>query len=157
MAICDVDENRLAKAGEQFPKANKYTDWRKLLEQQDIDAVTISTPDHMHAPVTFSAMELGKHVYTQKPLTHSVHEARQLTLAARRRRVVTQMGIQHHSNTFFKTAVHLVQSGKIGTVRAAHVWTDRPVGFWEQGFERPAGSQTPPGYLHWDNWLGVAS
>ncbi len=156
VAICDVDEDRLAAAAEKFPKAKKYTDWRKLLDQHDIDAVTVSTPDHAHAPITFSAMELGKHVYTQKPLTHSVHEARQLTLAARRTKVVTQMGIQHHSNTFFKTAVAILQSGKIGKVREAHVWTDRPVGFWEQGFDRRPAPKSPPAELHWNNWLGVA-
>ena len=156
VAICDVDENRLASAAKKFPKAKTYTDWRKLLEQSDIDAVTISTPDHMHAPVTYSAMELGKHVYTQKPLTHSVYEARRLTEAAREKKIVSQMGIQHHSNTFFKTAVELIQDGKVGRVREAHVWTDRPVGFWEQGFDRPVGSKSPPKHLHWDHWLGVA-
>ncbi len=156
VAICDIDEQRLAKAAELFPQAKRYTDWRKLLEQNDIDAVTISTPDHTHAPATFSAIELGKHVYTQKPLTHSIYEARKLTEAAARKGVVTQMGIQHHSNTFFKTAVKLVHNGTIGTVREAHVWTDRPVGFWEQGFGRPAGNDTPPAHIHWDLWLGVA-
>ena len=131
VAICDVDEQRLAKAAEAFPKAKRYSDWRKLLEQNDIDAVTVSTPDHMHAPATFSAIELGKHVYTQKPLSHSVYEARVLAEAAARKGVVTQMGIQHHSNTFFKTVVKLIHDGKIGTIREAHVWTDRPI--WPQG------------------------
>ena len=155
VAICDVDEARLAQAGEKYPKAKRYTDWRKMLEQSDIDAVTISTPDHTHAPATMSALAAGKHTYTQKPLTHSVYEARQLTLAAKKHRAITQMGIQHHSNTFFKTAVQLVQSGKIGKVSDGHVWTDRPVGFWTQNKGR--GETKPlPTTLHWEQWLGVA-
>lgn len=155
VAICDVDEKRLAQAGEKYPKAKRYTDWRKMLEQKDIDAVTVSIPDHMHAPVTMSALEAGKHTYTQKPLAHSVFEARQLTLAAKRNGAVTQMGIQHHSNTFFKTAVKLVQSGTIGKVSDVHVWTDRPVGFWTQDKDR-GPSKPVPGHLQWDKWLGVA-
>ena len=156
VAICDVDERALGKAASKFPHAKKYTDWRKMLQQKDIDAVTVSTPDHTHAPATLAALQLGKHAYTQKPLTHSVVESRQLTIAAKKAKVVTQMGIQHHSNTFFKTAAHLVQKGVIGKVSVAHVWTDRPVGFWKQGISRPKGSQDPPTYLHWNNWLGVA-
>ena len=155
VAICDVDEARLAKAGAKYPKAKRYTDWRKMLEQSDIDAVTVSTPDHTHAPATMSALAAGKHVYTQKPLTHSVFEARQLTLAAQKMGAVTQMGIQHHSNTFFKTAVQLIQSGTIGTVSDVHVWTDRPVGFWTQNKDRGVAKPVPDG-LHWDQWLGVA-
>ena len=155
VAICDVDEGNLAKAAEKFPKAKRYTDWRKMLEQADIDAVTVSIPDHMHAPVTMSALQAGKHTYTQKPMTHSVYEARQLTNAAKRYGAVTQMGIQHHSNTFFKTAVELIQSNAIGKVSDVHVWTDRPVGFWTQDKNR--GPDKPvPGSLHWDHWLGVA-
>jgi predicted dehydrogenase len=156
VAICDIDEQRLARAAEAFPQARKYADWRKLLDQPDIDAVTVSTPDHMHAPVAFSAMQLGKHVYCQKPLCHSVHEARQLTLAAARSGVVTQMGIQHHSSPKFKTAVKLIQAGAIGRVREAHTWTDRPGTFWKQAFARPQGAHAVPSYVHWDLWLGVA-
>ena len=155
VAICDVDEERLAKAAEKFPKAKKYTDWRKLLEQTDVDAVTVSIPDHMHAPVTMSALQAGKHTYTQKPLAHSVFEARQLAAAAKQHNAVTQMGIQHHSNTFFKTAVQLIQDGRIGKVSGVHVWTDRPVNFWTQNKDR-GPSRPVPGNLHWDNWLGVA-
>jgi len=136
VAICDVDEARLDQAAKRFPKAKRYTDWRKLLEQADIDAVTVSTPDHTHAPATMSALESGKHAYTQKPLAHSVFEARQLTLAAERNQAITQMGIQHHSNTYFKTAVKLIQKGTIGRVSEAHVWTDRPEGFWTQAKDR---------------------
>jgi len=155
VAICDVDEERLAKAAEKFPKAQKYTDWRKLLDQEDIDAVTVSIPDHMHAPVTMSALQAGKHTYTQKPMSHSVYEARQLTLAAKEHGAITQMGIQHHSNTFFKTAVNLIQTNAIGKISDVIVWTDRPVGFWTQNKDR-GPSKPVPGTLHWDNWLGVA-
>ena len=155
VAICDVDEERLAKAAEKFPQATKYTDWRKLLEQADLDAVTVSTPDHMHAPITMSALQAGKHTYTQKPLAHSVFEARQLALAAKQYGAVTQMGIQHHSNTFFRTAVRLIQDNVIGSVSDVHVWTDRPVGFWTQDKDR-GPSKPVPATLHWDHWLGVA-
>jgi len=156
VAICDIDEKRLARAAAKFPKAKRYTDWRKLLEQKGIDAVTVSTPDHTHAPVSMAAMSLGKHVYTQKPLTHSVYEARKLTDAAKKYGVVTQMGIQHHSNKFFKTAVKLIQDDVIGKVSEGYVWTDRPGRFWTQGMDRPPGKQTPPDHIHWDQWLGVA-
>ena len=156
VAVCDVDEATLAKAAAAYPQAKRYIDWRKLLEQNDIDAVTVSTPDHMHAPITMSALELGKHVYCQKPLCHSIHEARQLTLAAARKGVVTQMGIQHHSSPRFKTAQRLIREGIIGKVRAAHVWTDRPGTYWTQGFDRPTGSDPVPQGVHWDLWLGVA-
>lgn len=155
VAICDVDESRLAKAAEKFPKAKTYTDWRNLLDQSDVDAVTVSIPDHMHAPVTMTALAAGKHTYTQKPLSHSVFEARQLAKAAERHGAITQMGIQHHSNTFFKTAVQYVQNGTIGKVSDVHVWTDRPVGFWEQNKDRAPSKPTPKD-LHWNNWLGVA-
>lgn len=156
VAICDVDEGTLAKAGEAFPGAKRYSDWRKLLEQKDIDAVTVSTPDHTHAPATMSALSLGKHVYCQKPLCHSVFEARRLTEAAAAQRVVTQMGIQHHSTPRFKTASKLIRSGIIGKVREAHVWTDRPGTYWTQGFDRPASTDPVPAGVHWDLWLGVA-
>lgn len=156
VAICDVDEQRLGGAAKKFGKARKYTDWRKLLEQKDIDAVTVSTPDHMHASVSLAAMEAKKHVYTQKPLTNTVHEARQLTEAAKRHGVVTQMGTQHHSTARIKNAVELVKSGVIGKVGEVHTWTDRPGHFWKQGLQRPAKSDPVPANLHWDLWLGIA-
>jgi len=156
VAICDVDQSRLAKAAHAFPKARTYTDWRKLLEQKDIDAVTISTPDHMHAPVTMAAITRGKHVYTQKPLTHDVVEARRLAEAAQRHGVVTQMGIQGHASARLKNAVQLVRDGVIGKVREVHTWTDRPGSFWKQGLDRPNHSDPVPTSLHWDLWLGTA-
>ena len=156
VAVCDVDETRLAAASKRYPKAKIYTDWRKLLEQTDIDAVTISTPDHMHAPVTLAAMERQKHVYTQKPLTNTVSEARSLTEAAEKHGVITQMGIQHHSSGRIKNAVALVQSGVAGKIKEVHAWTDRPGNFWKQGLKRPNHSDPVPKALHWDLWLGVA-
>ncbi len=156
VAVCDVDSSALSKAAERYPKAKGYRDWRKLLEQSDIDAVTVSTPDHMHAPISMSAIHLGKHIYCQKPLTHDVYEARKLAEAATAKGLVTQMGTQHHSGTYFKTTVKLIRSGAIGRVKEAHVWTDRPAGFWKQGGGRPAGSHAVPASLHWYEWLGTA-
>lgn len=156
VAICDIDEERLAKAKEKFPDARTYTDWRKLLEQPGIDAVTVSTPDHMHAAITISAMELGKHAFTQKPLTHSVFEARKMTELAASKGLVTQMGIQHHATRRLKLAVHAIREGVIGKVSEVHTWTDRPGNFWKQGLERPAGGSAAPAGVHWDHWLGVA-
>lgn len=154
VALCDIDARRLDKAGEAYAGATRYADWRKMLEQKDIDAVTISTPDHMHAAIAMAAMDLGKHVYVQKPLTWSVFEARQLTAMAKRQGVVTQMGNQHRSNRHMKGARHLIHQGAIGAVREAHVWTDRPI--WPQGMDRPAGQDPIPEHVSWDLWLGVA-
>lgn len=157
VAICDIDEDRLAKAAVRFDKARRFTDWRKLLEMPGIDAVVVSTPDHTHAPATATALGLGKHCYTQKPLTHSIHEARQLARLAAEAGTVTQMGIQHHATRRLKTAVHALRNDAvIGKVREVHAWTDRPINFWKQGIDRPAKGDTPPSTVHWDQWLGVA-
>jgi predicted dehydrogenase len=154
VAICDVDENTLDAAAKKYSGAKRYTDWRKLLEQKDIDAVTVSTTDHMHAPIAMSAMQLGKHVYVQKPLTHTIYEARQLREAAHRYQVIGQMGNQGHSGPGYRTLVKWVQDGVIGRVREAHAWSNRPI--WPQGMARPSGSDPVPAHLHWDEWLGVA-
>ncbi|MEZ6106009.1 MAG: Gfo/Idh/MocA family oxidoreductase [Pirellulaceae bacterium] len=156
VAICDVDEQRLAAAAEKFPNAARFTDWRRLMDHPGIDAVTISTPDHMHAPVTLAAIESGKHVYTQKPLTHDVAESRALTAAAAKAGIVSQMGIQHHSSARLKIAVQVIRDGVIGKVSEVHTWTDRPGSFWKQGLSRPATADNVPDYLHWDLWLGTA-
>jgi predicted dehydrogenase len=156
VAVCDIDARRLDAARERFPKARAYSDWRKLLEQPGIDAVTVSTPDHMHAPVTMAAMQLGKHVFTQKPLTHSVYEARRLADVAAEKRLVTQMGIQHHATARLKIAVAAIRDGAIGKVKEVHAWTDRPGRFWKQGLDRPQGSSPVPEHVDWDAWLGVA-
>lgn len=154
VALCDVDDNTLAGAAQRFPKAQKYNDYRKLLEQKDIDAVVISTPDHMHAPVAASAIRLGKHVYCEKPLTHTVHEARVLRELAAKHRVATQMGNHGHSNDGSRRTVELIQSGAVGYIREIHAWTDRPI--WPQGMSRPTGTSSAPSNIHWDLWLGCA-
>ena len=136
-----------------LPKAKRYSDYRKMLEQQkDIDGVVIATPDHMHAPVALACMDLGKHVFVQKPLTWSVSEARQLSKRAGelKGKVATQMGNQGHSLDEARTAVEWVWSGAIGEVREIHVWTDRPVGFWPQGIPRPKAATGPLDAVKWD-------
>ncbi len=140
---------------EHFPKAKRYKDYREMLERQkDIDAVVVATADHMHAPVALAAMELGKHVYVQKPLTWSVEEARKLARRAKETKVATQMGNQGHSLNDARLAVEYIWAGAIGEVREIHVWTDRPLGFWPQGVPRPEALKEPAENLRW-NGQGV--
>jgi predicted dehydrogenase len=138
---------------EQIPRVKKYRDYREMLEKQkDIDAVIVATPDHMHAVIASAAMSLGKHVYVQKPLCWSVHEARHLAKKARDNpKVVTQMGNQRHSADNSRRGIEYVQSGALGDIREVHVWTNRPLGFWPQGVPRPARPTTDPAQLRWDN------
>ena len=126
VALCDVDEKNAGGTFAKFPRAKTYKDFRVMLEKEgkSIDAVTVSTPDHMHAPAALMAMKLGKHVYCQKPLTHTVYEARQLAETARQHKVATQMGNQGHCNSDTRRLVELIQAGVLGKVRAVHVWTD---------------------------------
>ncbi len=155
VALCDVDEIRLRKAAEKFPKAQLFRDYRKMLETvKEIDACTVSTPDHHHAPAAIRAMRLKKHVYVQKPLTHSVYEARALLKAARETKVATLMGNQGHSSDDVRSFCELIWAGAIGPVREVHCWTDRPL--WKQGIGRPEGSKPVPANLDWDLWLGPA-
>jgi len=155
-AVCDVDTNRLARAGDKFPDAKRYTDFRKLLEQEkNLDGVVVSTPDHCHAPASVMAMRRGLHVYCEKPLTHSVHEARVMAQVAAEHKVVTQMGTGAQSSEGHIRAVEMIRSGAIGEVREAHVWTNRPI--WPQGQALPPGEDPVPGHLDWDLWLGPAS
>jgi predicted dehydrogenase len=156
VALCDVDQRQAARTRQQFPNAKFYTDWRRMLEKEakNIDGITVSTPDHMHAPVTMTALSLGIATYTQKPLTRTVHEARQLRLAAQRAGVATQMGNQGHSGIGYRMVVELIRRGVIGTVKEAHTWSNRPI--WPQGLDRPAGSDPVPDTLDWGKWLGVA-
>ena len=152
-AICDVDWQRAGRAFEQFPKAKKYKDYRKLLEDaKDIDAVTVSTPDHTHAVIAMAAMKSGKHVYVQKPLTHDIYEARQLTKAANYYKLVTQMGNQGASGDGVKQMVKWFDEGKIGKVSKVEVWTNRPV--WPQGIKTPTDKPMMPKGLDWDTWIG---
>jgi predicted dehydrogenase len=157
VALCDVDFTGSAKSSvEAFPKAKRYHDFRKMLdERKDIDAVTISTPDHVHGPAAKYAMERGIHVYVQKPLTHNIREARMLTELAREKQVVTQMGNQGGSNPLLNMVQKWVDSDAIGAISKVQVWTNRPV--WPQGvpFPEPAPDQKPKD-LSWDLWLGPA-
>ena len=158
VALCDIDESKphLGQAAEKFPDAKRFTDWRRLLDEgSSFDAVIVSTPDHMHAPISLAAMQLKKHVQCQKPLTHTVHEARQMQLAARKYGVVTQMGNQIQSHSAYRTAVAGVHAGVIGKVREVHSWQSGKCA-WRLVDDRPAGSEPVPGTIHWDEWLGVA-
>jgi predicted dehydrogenase len=157
VALCDVDEKYAAKVFGEFPKAKKYKDYREMLDKQkDIDAVIVATPDHQHAIVSMAAIKAGKHVYCEKPLTHTIYEARKLAEAAREHKVVTQMGIQGHSMEGLRLVTEWINDGAIGTVREVHVWTDRPAGWWPQGVGRPADTPPTPNTLDWDLWLGPA-
>lgn len=154
-AICDVDWNNAANAFNKFPKAKQFKDYRKLLdEMKDIDAITVSTPDHTHAVITYAAMQLNKDVYVQKPLTHNIYEARVLTEAANKYKIVTQMGNQGASGKGVKTLMDWFDSGIIGTVNEVHVWTNRPV--WPQGIKTPTEKPTILDNLDWDTWIGPA-
>ncbi len=157
VALCDVDDRELARAGADFPKAKKYNDFRKMLDEhhRHIDAVVVATPDHTHAVAAMAAMRLGKHVYCEKPLTHSIHEARALTEMAAKSKVATQMGNQGHSGENTRRIVEIVRSGAIGPIKEVHAWTNRPI--WPQGKDRPTGSDPVPDYLKWDLWLGPAA
>lgn len=164
VALCDVDRLFLEQAAKRFPEARLYRDWRVLLKEEAdrIDSVNVTVPNHMHAPIAMTAMRMNKHVYCQKPLTHSLYEARRLAEeSVRRPNLVTQMGVQTHSAAAYRNAVALMQSGIIGKIKEAHSWdlvryyytgafTDPPMK------KRPDHSDPIPENLDWDLWLGVA-
>ncbi len=156
VALCDVDDREAAGSRKKFDKAPYYKDFREMLakEKNNIDACSISTPDHTHAVATLAAMQLGKHVYTQKPLTHDIYEARILTEAAKKYKVVTQMGNQGGSGDGVRKAKEMYMAGLIGKVTEAHAWTNRPV--WPQGVPTPSGKHEVPAELDWNLWLGTA-
>ncbi len=156
VALCDIDDNYLAGASKVHPEAKTYNDFRQMLDKEkSIDAVICCTPDHTHAVITAAALRLGKHVYTQKPLTHSVYEAHVLAdLAAKNPKLATQMGNQGHSNEGARQVVEIIRAGVIGPVREIHAWTDRPI--WPQGLDRPKEAPAVPKHIHWDLWLGPA-
>ena len=159
VAFCDVDDLRAAKAYTAFPGVPHFRDFRVMLEKlgNKIDAVTVSTPDHMHFPIAMAALSLGKHVFVEKPLTHTISEARQLAALAREKKVATQMGNQGHANDGWRLIKEWVQAGVLGDVREIHSWTDRPI--WPQGITKPDHSKmmpVVPSTLDWDLWLGVA-
>ena len=152
VALCDVDSRHLADAAKQFPKAKTYADWRKCLEQKDIDAVVCSTTDHTHAFVNIWAMNRGMHVYCEKPLANSVHEARSVreTYLANKDKLATQMGTQIHAGENYRRVVELIRDDAIGTVKRADVWVGRP---------RPVENHHPearpvPSHIDWDLWIG---
>jgi hypothetical protein len=155
VALCDVDENASAGERKKYPDAKYYQDWRKMLDKEkDIDAVIVATPDHTHAIIAARAMQMGKHIYCQKPLVQTVYEARLLRKLAKEQGVVTQMGNQGSAEDGLRRAVEVVQAGLIGSVREVHVWSNRPI--WPQGMDRPAGKDKVPEGLDWDLWLGPA-
>jgi len=156
VALCDVDWRTAAGTFKKYPDVPKYKDFRVMLDKEgkNIDAVTVSTPDHMHAPIAMAAMQMGKHVYVQKPLTHDVYEARRLKEAARKYGVATQMGNQGHSGEGVRRLTEWVRGGAIGDVREAHIWTNRPI--WPQAIPRPSDVDKIPDTLDWDLWLGTA-
>ena len=155
VALCDVDYDYANNVFKTYPKATKYQDFRKMLEKQkDIEAVIIATPDHTHTVAAAAAMELDKNVYVQKPLTHSVWESRYLTQLAKRTGVVTQMGNEGHSSDTVYEVAEVVQSGCLGVVKEAHVWTNRPI--WRQGMPRPLAKAAVPKTLDWEMFIGPA-
>ena len=155
VALVDVDEQRLGEAAKSQPRAEKFADFRKMFDRLagQIDAVVVSTPDHTHAAAAMMAMQLDKHVYCQKPLTHEVHESRRLREVASERKLVTQMGIQIHSAAPYRRAAAIIQDGAIGKVSQVHAWSNKNWGYDGPAFDR---SDAPPATLDWDLWLGTA-
>jgi predicted dehydrogenase len=163
VALADVDWGYAARTFARYPRAAKYKDFRRMLDaHKGIDAVIVGTPDHNHAIVSMAAIRRGKHVYCEKPLTHSVHEARALAQAAREHKVATQMGNQGMAFEGNRLMTEWLDDGAIGPVREAHVWSDRPTRrgelplYWAQGIQRPREQPTVPATLDWDLWLGPA-
>jgi predicted dehydrogenase len=158
VAVCDIDKRRAAKAVAKFPNARVYQDWRELLDKEGdkVDSVNVTVPDHMHAPITMSALNLGKHVYCQKPLTHNLYEARQITAAAKRAGVVTQMGIQLSSTIASRMATGMIQQGAIGKVNKAYLWSNKDTSRYRPKGPRPDRTDPVPAELNWDGWCGVA-
>lgn len=156
VAFCEVDKSRAAKTIEAHPNVPIYADWREMLDRHagQIDAVGISTPDHLHAPIAMEAMRRGKHVYVQKPMAHTVAEARAMTEMARKMGVVSMMGIQGHSSEGTRLVHEWIAQGKIGKVHEVKYWTNRPI--WPQNIARPRGATPLPTDFNWDLWLGPA-
>ena len=153
-ALCDVDSEMLDLRGPGYPKARKYTDFRRMIEREKLDAVVVATPDHSHTYISVWAMKHGLHVYCQKPLTQTVHEARVMAQVAAETKVITQMGTSSTSELRNMRTVEFIQSGALGEITEVHVATDRPI--WPQGYDRPAGEDAAPRTLDWDMWLATA-
>jgi len=162
VALCDVDLNRASGTFKKHPNAKVYRDFREMLEKEEknIDAVVIGAPDHVHGPAAIMAMKMGKHVYCEKPMAHTVYEARRMTEVAKETGVVTQMGNQGHAGEGLRLYWEFINDGAIGSVREVHVWSDRAGTaerpWWPQGVDRPKGSEPVPEHLDWDLWLGPA-
>ena len=156
VALCDIDDKYPAKTYADYPDAKRYKDWRKMLDEmgKEIDAVMIATPDHSHAVAAYAAMALGKHVFVEKPLTHSVFESRILTLAAAKYGVATQMGNQGASDEGVRLICEWIWAGVIGEIKEVHAWTNRPI--WPQGLQRPEVEEQVPPHLDWDLFIGPA-
>jgi len=160
VALCDVDENRAAGTFNRFPQATKYRDFREMLdkEHKNIDAVMVATPDHVHASAAIMAMRMGKHVYCEKPMAHTIYEARKMTEVAREMGVVTQMGQGGHAGEGLRLTYEFIHDGAIGPIREVHVWSDRPGTparpWWPQGIDRPTDTMAVPATLDWNAWLG---
>jgi predicted dehydrogenase len=156
VALCDADKNNCARQLKKYPGAKFYQDFRKMFDDmgKSIDAVIVSTPDHFHAVAASAAIQLGKHVYCQKPLTQTIYEARQLRDLARSHKIITQMGNQGSAEDGLRRAVECIQGGIIGPVRQVHVWSNRPI--WPQGMGRPEGEDPVPEGMDWNIWLGPA-
>jgi predicted dehydrogenase len=157
VAVCDIDDRNLSKATDKFPGAKQYNDFRKMLEENadNIDAVTVSTPDHTHAVAALMAMRMGKHCFTQKPLTHSIEEARIMGDVARENELITQMGNQGTADSNLRQTAALIRNGIVGTVSEVHVWTNRPV--WPQSFGLKVKEfDSVPDHIHWNEWIGPA-
>ena len=154
VAVADVDLNRVGEVKKLFPNVKVYHDWRELLDKEKgLDSVNVSTPDHMHAPITMAAIQRGLNVYTQKPLTQTIGEARQVTELAREKGIVTQMGIQIHSHPVHKAVVATIRDGAIGKVKAVHSWSSKS---WGDRAPRPGRTDPVPAGFDWNGWLGVA-
>jgi predicted dehydrogenase len=163
VALCDADWRQAGGAFKRYPNARKYKDFREMLDKEDknIDAVIVATPDHVHAVASIAAIKRGKHVYCEKPLTHSVYEARMVAQAAREHKVATQMGNQGQAGEEVRLLCETIWDGAIGQVHEVHVWTDRPLNginkvYWPQGVDRPKETPPVPETLDWDLWLGPA-
>ena len=162
VALCDVDQAHASGMFKKYPNAKRFTDYRKMLdEMKEIDAVVIGTPDHHHAPASMEAIRRKKHVYCEKPLTHSVWEARRVAQAAREAKVATQMGNQGQASDETRRLCEYVWAGAIGDVTEVHVWTDRPSNglfneYWPQGVDRPKDTPAAPTAMDWDLWIGPA-
>lgn len=157
VALCDIDEERLDKASSRFPQAKTYVDYRKMLDEigNQIDAVTVSTPDHSHAPAAIRAMTLGKHCFCQNPLAYTVMETRKMRDLSQEKNLCTQMGNQGTAGSGLRRAVEIIRQGQIGAVKEVHVWTNRPI--WAQGGGRPREDVPCPKHIHWDLFLGPAA